>query len=74
MEAVTYVLQALHGIKVTDMNGSIPYSQATQGRYEANFNPVYDKQEDLFTNWLQELDNAIDVLTITSRTKYLRRF
>jgi len=63
MEAVTYVLQALHGIKVTDMNGSIPYSQATQGRYEGNFNPVYDKQEDLFTQWLQELDNAITVLS-----------
>ncbi len=63
MEAVTYVLQALHGIKVTDMNGSIPYSQATQGRYEGNFNPVYDKQEDLFTQWLQELDNAIAVLS-----------
>jgi hypothetical protein len=44
------------------MNGSIPYSQATQGRYEGNFNPVYDKQEDLFTQWLKELDNAIAVL------------
>lgn len=63
MDAVTYILQALHGIKVTDMNGSIPYSQATQGRYEANFNPVYDKQEDLFSNWLQELDNAIAILS-----------
>ncbi|HKO79150.1 MAG TPA: SusD/RagB family nutrient-binding outer membrane lipoprotein [Chitinophagaceae bacterium] len=62
MDAVTYVLQVLHGIKVTDMNGSIPYSQAVQGRYEGNFNPVYDKQEDLFTQWLQELDNAIAIL------------
>ena len=63
MEAVTYILQALHGIKVTDMNGSIPYSQATQGRYEGNFNPKYDKQEELFAQWLQELDNAIAVLS-----------
>ncbi|WP_276500744.1 SusD/RagB family nutrient-binding outer membrane lipoprotein [Terrimonas pollutisoli] len=63
MGAVTYVLQALHGIKVTDMNGSVPYSEAVQGRYEGNFNPTYDKQEDLFTQWLTELDNAITVLS-----------
>ena len=66
MGAITYILQALHGIKVTDMNGSIPYSQAIQGRYEGKFNPVYDKQETLFTNWLQELDNAIAVLSDNS--------
>ena len=68
MGAVTYVLQALHGIKVTDMNGSIPYSQAIQGRYEGNFSPVYDKQDALFNTWLQELDNAIAVLSDNSST------
>lgn len=68
MGAVTYVLQALHGIKVTDMNGSLPYSEALQGRYKGNFSPVYDKQEDLFNTWLQELDNAIAVLSDNSLT------
>ncbi len=68
MSAVTYVLQALHGIKVTDMNGSLPYSQAIQGRYDGNFSPVYDKQEDLFNTWLQELDDAIAVLSDNSLT------
>lgn len=63
MGAVTYVLQALHGIKVTDMNGSIPYSQAIEGRYKGNFNPVYDTQQELFATWLQELDNAIAILS-----------
>ncbi|CAN5804440.1 SusD/RagB family nutrient-binding outer membrane lipoprotein [soil metagenome] len=63
MAAVTYVLQVLHGIKVTDMNGSIPYQEAIQGRYEGNFSPVYDKQQDLFTTWLQELDNSIAILS-----------
>lgn len=68
MGAVTYVLQALHGIKVTDMNGSIPYTQAIQGRYEGNFSPVYDNQETLFTTWLSELDGAIAVLSDNSLT------
>ena len=64
--AVTYVLQALHGIKVTDMNGSIPYSQAIEGRYEAQYGPVYDQQPALFDSWLTELDNAIKVLSDNS--------
>lgn len=66
MEAITYVLQVLHGIKVTDMNGSIPYTQAIRGRYENNFSPVYDKQEVLFDTWLQELDNSISILSDNS--------
>ncbi|MFM9907743.1 MAG: SusD/RagB family nutrient-binding outer membrane lipoprotein [Chitinophagaceae bacterium] len=63
MGAVTYVLQVLHGLKVTDMNGSIPYSEAIQGRYSGNFSPAYDKQDALFNTWLTELDNAISILS-----------
>jgi Starch-binding associating with outer membrane len=73
MGAITYVLQVLHGIKVTDMNGSIPYSQAIQGRYNGNFSPVYDKQEELFATWLQELNAAIAILsdnTLANQNSY----
>ncbi len=66
MGAVTYVLQVCHGIKVTDMNGSIPYTEAIQGRYESKYNPVYDNQETLFTTWLTQLDDAIAVLSNNS--------
>ena len=66
MVAVTYVLQVLHGIKVTDMNGSIPYTQAAKGRTDALFNPKYDTQQELFNTWLAELDNAINVLSGSS--------
>ncbi len=66
VQAITYVVQVLHGIKVTDMNGSIPYSETQQGRYEANYSPVYDKQDILFDTWLSELDNAIATLSNTS--------
>lgn len=66
MSATTYILQVLFGIKVTDMNGSVPYSQAIQGRYESLQNPVYDNQESLFTMWLTELDNAIATLSNTN--------
>lgn len=66
MVAVTYVLQVLHGIKVTDMNGSIPYTQAAKGRTEAIFNPEYNTQQQLFNTWLTELDNAITALSAST--------
>ena len=68
MVAVTYVLQVLQGLKVTDMNGSIAYAQADQGRYDANFNPVYDAQEVLLPNMLAQLNSAIAVLSNTTLT------
>ncbi len=63
MRAITLVLQILQGVKVTDMNGSIPYSQAEQGRYQDNFSPVYDDQQTLFTTWLGQLDSSITTLS-----------
>lgn len=66
MAAVTYVLQVCEGVKVSDMNGSIPYSEAIKGRYEDKNDPVYDNQQTLFNTWLSELDNAISTLSSTS--------
>lgn len=66
MKMVTYVLEVLHAIKVTDMNGSIPYTEAGKGRYEVKFDPKYDDQELLFDTWLGQLDEAIGVLTANS--------
>ncbi|MFT3700798.1 MAG: SusD/RagB family nutrient-binding outer membrane lipoprotein [Agriterribacter sp.] len=66
MAMITYILQVCHGIKVTDMNGSIPYSEANMGRYESKYDPVYDTQETLFNTWLTQLDNAIDTLSDNS--------
>jgi len=63
MASVTYILQVLQGLKVTDMNGSIPYSDAIKGRYEGVYNPAYDNQQTLLTTWLSELDNTIKVLS-----------
>lgn len=69
MAAVTYILQVLQGIKVTDMNGSIPYSEAGQGRYAGNYSPIYDTQQSLFDTWLKELSDAIVVLESNSSTQ-----
>lgn len=63
MSAATYILQVMQALKVTDLNGSIPYDQAIKGRYEGVFNPVFDKQEALFVTFLSQLNNAIAVLS-----------
>ena len=63
MKLVTYVLQVLQAIKVSDMNGAIPYRQAALARYDATFDPVYDAQPALFDTWLQQLDEAIQGLS-----------
>lgn len=64
--ALTYVLQILHGLKVSDMNGAIPYVEAAKGRSDKKFDPVYNLQDELFTLWLKELDDAILVLSDNS--------
>ncbi len=66
IRATTYILQILQGLKVTDLNGSIPYTAAIKGRYEGVFNPVFDTQEILFPTWLDQLNNAIKTLSAAS--------
>jgi hypothetical protein len=62
LKAITYIPQVFLGIKQTDWQGSMPYSEAVQARYTGNFKPKYDTQKELFTLWLKELDDAITVL------------
>lgn len=62
MKAITYIPQIYLGIKHTDWYGSIPYTEAIQARYTGNYTPKYDTQQELFTVWLKELGDAIDVL------------
>lgn len=66
--ALTYIASILHGLKVTDMNGSLPYTEAGKARTDGKFDPVYDKQQDLLNLWLQQLDDAIATLSNSSLT------
>jgi hypothetical protein len=62
MVAATYIVQIFQGLKVTDMNGSIPYTEANMGRENGKYNPVYDSQKTLFDTWITELNSSIAVL------------
>lgn len=62
INAITYIPQVMMALKVSDMNGSIPYTEANKGREEGVFSPKYDAQETLYTIWLKELSDAIATL------------
>ena len=62
MVAATYIVQIFQALKVTDMNGSIPYTEANMGRENGKYNPVYDTQKTLFDTWVTELNSSISVL------------
>lgn len=66
MKALTYILDVYMGIRATDMNGSMPYSEALLARYEDKYDPVFDPQEQLFNTWLTHLNQAIAVLSDNS--------
>ena len=50
------------GIQDTDFYGSAPYSEAYSARYGGTLTPKYDTQEELFTQFYEELKEATDIL------------
>ncbi|MDJ1482652.1 SusD/RagB family nutrient-binding outer membrane lipoprotein [Cytophagaceae bacterium YF14B1] len=51
--------------RLTDVYGDIPYSQAIKGYTEKIFLPKYDSQEEIYTNFFKELDEAVKVMDPT---------
>lgn len=54
---VARILKAWYFLNLTDRFGDIPYSQALKG--DEAFSPVYDKQQDIYTNLFKELTEAV---------------
>lgn len=65
LDAMTYILQIYYGLRVTDISGSMPYTEAWQGFYTnpPMLTPVFNTQEELLTLWDDELEEAIYMLT-----------
>ncbi len=62
---LTYVLQVMHGLKVTDVYGSLIYSESMKGRDYGDFSMPYDTQLQLFEIWYEQLNDAIVALLKT---------
>lgn len=67
LKAATYAIQIYYGIRVTDVYGARPYTQAMQAQYTnpPELTPEWNTQEELLTTWIEELNSALEVLKST---------
>ena len=56
--AIGRILKVQNFMRLTDYYGDIPYSEAGMGYYTGNLKPKYDKQEDIYADFLKELKEA----------------
>jgi len=71
---MTRIFQAYAFMVLTDEYGDIPYSQAGKGYQEQvqeSFFPVYDKQEDIYTDIIKELTEAAAALDASAKLETL---
>lgn len=61
--AIAKVVKAYYAFYVSDINGSIAYTEAFKGKYGGTLTPKYDNQEQLFDIVDAELKTAISQLT-----------
>ncbi len=59
---VARIIKAMMFLRLTDLYGDVPYSEAGLGFYKQIYTPVYDTQEDILNDILKELDEAGDGL------------
>ncbi|HZL09787.1 MAG TPA: SusD/RagB family nutrient-binding outer membrane lipoprotein [Prolixibacteraceae bacterium] len=62
-QGIALVLKAYCFSLLTDFYGDVPFSEALKGPSDANFTPVYDKQQDIYTGILALLDEAMPLLS-----------
>ena len=60
--AIAAIFKAYYAFYVSDINGSIPYSQAFQARYGGTLTPVYDPQQNLFDTLDAQIKAAVKTL------------
>ncbi|HTJ48070.1 MAG TPA: SusD/RagB family nutrient-binding outer membrane lipoprotein [Cyclobacteriaceae bacterium] len=59
INSVSRIMKVYIFSRLTDLYGDIPYFQAGKGYYDGVLTPVYDKQEDIYTDFFKELDEAV---------------
>ncbi|UKJ07696.1 SusD/RagB family nutrient-binding outer membrane lipoprotein [Solitalea lacus] len=56
------IMRALIFHRITDLYGDVPYTEAGLGYYNQILTPKYDKQQDIYADMLNELDEASQAL------------
>jgi len=65
LRQATRIIRAFNFGRLTDMYGSVPYTEANRG-IEGIFFPAYDKQRTIYTDCLKELDEACAALSASN--------
>jgi hypothetical protein len=65
---VGLILKSWMFAQLTDAYGDVPYSEAGRAKLDAIYQPVYDKQEDIYNGILSDLAKANEVLAAPNAT------
>jgi hypothetical protein len=65
MKAISQILMSYYAFYTSDINGSIPYSEAFQARYGGTLTPKYDNQQAVFSGIDNQLKAAVATLKST---------
>jgi Starch-binding associating with outer membrane len=68
INAIADIPKIYYGFYVSDINGSIPYTEAFQGRYGGTLTPKYETQQELFALWDKRLKEVIGILKAAPST------
>ncbi len=66
--AVTKIWRAIIFMRLTDLYGDIPYSEAGKGFLDGNTTPKYDPQEDIYNDMIQEISDALGMFNDSQKT------
>ncbi len=66
--AIADIPKIYYAFYVSDINGSLPYTEAFQARYGGTLTPKYEAQQELFAMWDKRLKEVIAVLKTTPST------
>ncbi len=67
--SIASIFKAYYAFYVSDINGSIPYTQAFQARYGGTLTPVYNPQQELFDTLDLQIKNAVKTLETSQSTE-----
>jgi len=61
---IARIMKAMILERVTDLYGDVPYFSAGQGYYSNELFPVYDKQQEIYSDLLKEVEEATNALDV----------
>jgi hypothetical protein len=62
LHQISRIMKVLVLQRITDVYGDVPYFQAGLGYHSSVFFPAYDKQQDIYTDMLKEVSEAVAAL------------